>query len=139
MVNGRFHLEEHSSLKSLNFIFWVTFMNIYFLRYMYKDMPSYNKGLFSNANMLRLFLFLNEDICYRAHGKVSRKANMCGSRGGTGGLDPPPPPPLKNHKNMGFSRSPEKSQLQSQHLMLSHHQHARETPFKLNGVSLVGR
>ena len=28
--------------------------------------------------------------------------HMCGSRGGTGGLDPPPPPPLKKHKNVGF-------------------------------------
>ena len=27
--------------------------------------------------------------------------NMCGSRGGTGGPDPPPP--MKNHKNIGFS------------------------------------
>ena len=26
--------------------------------------------------------------------------NMCGSRGGTGGPDPPP---MKNHKNIGFS------------------------------------
>ena len=44
--------------------------------------------------------------------------SMCGSRGGTGGPDPL----LKNHKNKGFSsnigpesRSPEKSQLPSQH------------------------
>ena len=53
--------------------------NIYeyqFLRYLYKDRPSYNRGLFSYANMLRLFLNLNEEICYRAHWKGLNTSKM---------------------------------------------------------------
>ena len=56
-------------------------------------------------------------------------------------VGPDPPPPLKNDKNIGFlSRTdpdPLKiTKLPSQHSMLGHHWHARETP--LNGVSLTG-
>ena len=74
---------------------------------------------------------------------------MCGSRGGTGGPDPP----LKNHKNIGVLRHAgldtlKITKLPSRNSMLGHHRHASETPFKwrfaggpmqLNGVSLVGR
>ena len=60
---------------------------------------------------------------------------MPGSRGGTGGPDPPP---MKNHKNIWFTSNidldPLKiTKLPSQHSMLGHHRHANETPF--NGVS----
>ena len=46
-----------------------------------------------------------------------------------------PPPPLKNHKNIGFpgdiDPDPLKiAKLPSQHLMLDHHRHASEMPFK---------
>ena len=55
--------------------------------------------------------------------------------GGGGGMGYRPTPPLKNHKNKGFlsdtGLDPLKStKLPSQHSMLGHHQHARETPFK---------
>ena len=65
---------------------------------------------------------------------------MCGSRGETGGLDPPPH--LKNHKNIEFLSNsnldpPKITKLPSQHLMLGHQRHASER--HLNGVSLAGR
>ena len=60
---------------------------------------------------------------------------MCGSRGGTGGLDPPPPPPLEYYKNIGFLSNtgldPLKiTKLPIQHSMFSHHQPASKTPFE---------
>ena len=56
---------------------------------------------------------------------------MCRSRGGVRGSRPP----LKNHKNIGFLSNtgldPLKiTKLPSQHSILGHHQHTRETPFK---------
>ena len=58
---------------------------------------------------------------------------MCGSRGVTGGLDPPPP--LKNYKYIGILRNSsldplKMTKLSSQHSMLGHHWHVSETPFK---------
>ena len=55
---------------------------------------------------------------------------MCGSRGGDSGSGP-----LKNHKNIGFPSSidpdPLKiTKLPSQHTMIGHYRHARETPFQ---------
>ena len=62
---------------------------------------------------------------------------MRGSRGGTGGPDPPP---LENLKNMDFLSNTEPdplkfSKLPSQHSTLGHHRHASEMPFK--GASLA--
>ena len=61
---------------------------------------------------------------------------MRGSRGGTGGPDPPPP--LKNHKKLGcFANTGQDSdkslkitKLPSQNSMLDQHRHASEKPFK---------
>ena len=58
---------------------------------------------------------------------------MCGSKVGTGGPDLPPP--LENYKNIGFlsNTGPDPlkiTRLPIQYLMLGHHQHASETPFK---------
>ena len=59
---------------------------------------------------------------------------MRGSRGGQEGPDPLSH--LVTHKNIGFifistGSDPLKiTKLQSQHSMLGHHRHARETPFK---------
>ena len=60
-------------------------------------------------------------------------SHMCGSRGGTGGPDPPPPL-LKNHKNIGFLSNCgldhlKITKLPSQHSMFGHHRHSSETPF----------
>ena len=69
---------------------------------------------------------------------------ICGSRGGTGGPDPPP---LKNHKNIGFFSNSGLDPLTnhtagSQHSMLGNHQHTSETPFnkwRFAGGPMVAR
>ena len=62
---------------------------------------------------------------------------------GGGGGEQRSGPTLKNHKIIGFLSNtgldPLKiSKLSSQHSMLGHHRHARETPY-LNCVPLAGR
>ena len=61
---------------------------------------------------------------------------MSGSRGGTGGPDPPP---LENHKNIVFfiNTGPDPVEnlkakhVPSQHYMTGQHRSASETPFKM--------
>ena len=61
---------------------------------------------------------------------------MSGSRGGTGGPDPPP---LENHKNIVFfiNTGPDPIEnlkakhVPSQHYMTGQHRSASETPFKM--------
>ena len=60
-----------------------------------------------------------------------RMKSMGGSRGGTGGLDPPPP--LKNQKNIGFPSNIDQdlikiTKLLSQHSMVGHYRHANDDP-----------
>ena len=67
---------------------------------------------------------------------IISKCTLCGSRGGTGGLDPP-----GIHKNIGFlsNTGPDPlkiTTLPSQHSMLGHHRHTSKMPF--NSVSLAG-
>ena len=68
-----------------------------------------------------------------------RMSNMCGSREGTGGPDPPP---LKNHKNTGFSSNTGPDPLKNRSCQPSIQCWAIIGPpakRHLNGVSLVGR
>ena len=70
--------------------------------------------------------------------------NMCRSRGGTGGPDPPPP--MENYTNIGFlsNTGPDPlkiTKLPIQHSLLGHHRPASEMTFKLRfaGGLLVAR
>ena len=70
---------------------------------------------------------------------LSNKIRMCGSRGGTGGLDPPPPP-LKKHKKCRvslqyWSGSPASSARQQNAISMAFHWRADDGPF-ISGTKL---
>ena len=70
---------------------------------------------------------------------VNRNIHCADPEWGTKGPNPPTPEKSKNIEYLSRTdQDPLKiTKLPSQHSMLGHHPHARETP--LNGVSLVGR
>ena len=85
-------------------------------------------------NLVRLCVRFQTSTSFQMHA-------MGGSRGGTGGPDPPPS--LKNHKNIGFPSNidpdPLKlTKLPSQHSMVGHW-HASKTPFQRGFADVMGR